>query len=255
MIVGAGAGFWIGFHTGGKPPEPGTFPDAFVGSDTRTRARRPPFRLPRPDQPGWTRRYSADEYGMTKKEFVAAYHRTRHLGVPKPDEDDTGLVAFEAFQVAALSLPDSPEEENVPEEITVMTRIAAALRDAKVPAFGNPVLLYFHDDTREPATWEDRAEIFVGIPISTGANVPEPLRVIDVPDSQAVPGEVRQRVEGAAPEWQDLVARARNMGREPRFPMLVRYAGWRVQPTPVVTFQAFVLLEPSPGTPASAPDP
>lgn len=249
VAVGLGAGFWIGTHHGSEPPVEGASTDVFQGPDAQAPARpRPrPFRLPRPDQPGWMHRPSADDYALDKRDFLRAYYRSRHLGQPSPLEGDPGVVRVETFRVAALPLPDSPEGSDQVEEFVVAEGIARKLREARVPAFGNPVLVYRLDDPGDPSTWEDRADIHVGIPVAQDVEVPKGFEVIEVPGGEALASDPALRVVGGAnPDWPALVGRARAKGREPVFPLVVRYSGWRARP-PAPEFQAFLFLKPAAG--------
>lgn len=208
------------------------------------RPRHRPFRLPRPDQPGWERRPSAEDYGLDKKEFVVAYHASRHLGTPEPSDEKPGLVRVQSFRVAALPLPDSPGGTNEVEEFVVAERIVRRLREARVPAFGNPVLVYRLDDPGDPNTWEDRADIFVGIPVAQDVEVPKGFEVVEIPGGEALATDPAPRVVGGAdPDWPALVGRARAKGREPVFPLVVRYSGWRAWP-PLPKAQALLFLKP-----------
>ncbi len=246
VAVGVGAGIWIGTHHGSEPPVEGVSTDVFPGPDAQApaRPRLPPFQLPRPDQPGWTQRPSAEDYGLDRRDFLAAYHRSRHLGQSDPVEGKPGIVRVETFRVAALPLEDSVEGQDEAEDLNLAEKIVKALREARVPAFGNPVLVYFLEQPGQPETWEDQADILVGIPVAPEVEVPKGFRVIEVPGGEALAGASHPRVSGGAqPEWPALVERARQMDREPRFPLLVRFSGWRKKP-PAPHLQALLFLTP-----------
>ncbi len=257
VAIAAGVGAWalwcpqwecLGGDGPGERVEPEAPPEP-------PKPRKRAFRLPRPDQPGWTARPTAEEYGMGREEFVAAYHRSRHLGEPQPVEGAPGIVRVEPYRVAALVLEDSAKAENRVEEFVLAERIVTRLRQARVPAFGNPVLVYFLEEPGEPETWEDRADIFVGIPVAPGVEVPDEFRVIEVPGGEALAGASQPRVVGGAePEWAALAERARHMGREPQSPLVVRFSGWRKRP-PLPQFQALLFLKPKPVEPSPSADP
>lgn len=257
VLGGVVWGFWSGFHMGSEPPEQEPSVEATQGpeSEAPARPRTRPYRLPLPDQPGWKQRPSADEYGMGKGDFLVAYHKSRGLVEPKRVEGNPDLVQFDSFEVAALPLRQSPEKDGAFEEIGIWETVSRTLKEARVPAFGHPVLLLFPENADDPATWEDQSEVFVGIAVLPGALVPQPLRVLRVPKAEAIEGEPRVRKPGADPSWAALVGRARALGRDVQFPLLVRYSGWRKVPEPIVVSQEFVLLKPAPGRPASPSDP
>lgn len=257
VAVGLGAAFWIGTHPGSEPPVEGVSSDVLQGPDAQAPARpRPrPFRVPRPDQPGWTQRPSAEDYGLDKHDFLVAYHRSRHLGQPEPVEGDPGIVRVEPFRVAALPLEDSPPGSNEVEEFVQAEEIARRLREARVPAFGNPVLVYQLENPGDPSTWEEQADIHVGIPVAQDVEVPKGFKVVEVPGGEALASDPAPRVSaGEEPDWPALVGRARAKGREPAFPLVVRYSGWRRRP-PAPTFQALLFLKPTSGVSGDASPP
>ncbi len=174
-----------------------------------------------PDQPGWTTRVGPTAYGVTLADLVNIARTSVHLG---EIEGEAGALRVDPFILAALPLKDTERPED--DDIVLFEQVVRLLREQKVISFASPMVLSIPSDPNRPETWEDERQAWAGVPVPPGTKLAKPLHAVPFDGADVVAGECEVPVTGAEENWGALIAAAREVGREPAFPLLYRYSGW-----------------------------